>query len=1679
MLRLRNNKLSGSSNPKQSSTTASSSSPIVVIPATYTTKGATSSTGTGRLNLSSLTVSSVTPPQVKTEDQEEVESLALASLIIKKKEEEEDSTTTPAAAAATATALLRTTTKEYNTTEVRTCKTSTNSETPPADTSTAKAAPKTEEKEEDNSKSSTRNRLAALPPLSPARTLSTVTSSSSSSTSSSSTSSPRSTPPASPTQWLLIDESKDLNNEKGTDTLTPLPSPKMRISTGGTTSRMMTSPVSPSSFSHGHNNNNMNNMKGSTTPASSSSTPGSNNNITVNNNPSPSSISSDTRTGPAKTPTTNKTPAATSSVSSTAAMVTENGTKVWVKKSAVDAVKNPKMSFKEKMQQGQQQQKRKSSQSATSSSMLSSGSFSGHGSLNGSFNNGGGSFHGSSTGGFVGLGGSMSSHNRSFNRQQSSSLTRQGSFNGSISSIGGGGGGSDRDFRDLSDSQSEIGSVGGAVWGHSSAASFFNRAGGSNSKRDGNSNGIANRSSEWGWMQAYMIDSSNGSITLQLSTSDDQTQSECSFSSTGSPTIGAAAAEPVVLPSTAMSSGDIVFANEYAIDEANGSTICPDDLISLSHLHEPAVVECLQRRYDNDKIYTATGPVLLALNPFQNLRGLYSEATMKQYWDHAENRVSAKKDEDLPPHVYGMADEAFRSMMRSLEQNLGGHNGGASSDQSILVSGESGAGKTVTTKFVMKYLAALSQRAANQQLQPVERAYKKVAENKKRTGTSTGSSSSVKSFVPISTTPGSSKPSWTNKTLRTTGYSDTRDPVDSLSEQIRTVGSGGNALSNVTNLAGVGTGALNSIEAQVLQSNPILESFGNARTMRNDNSSRFGKFIEIQFTRNGRLVGAQIETYLLEKVRLVTQSTGERNYHIFYEMLSGAMPAEELRNYYIASTATADDFRMTASGTYDRRDGISDKETYRTLRTAMKTMKFSEEEQQDVFATTAALLHASNLSFCDLGDQKSALDGRNVHLEPVCHLLGVTAEDLNQALCHFSITAGKESHVQQNLDVDRAEKGLEALLKTTYGALFDFLVARINDSICFNPDDSSQVETDQDEMASPMQVSKKERPAASIGVLDIFGFESFQSNSFEQLCINYCNEALQQQFNAFVLKNEQAEYEREGIEWSFIQFPENQDVLDLIDKRGSGILCILDDQCRAPGTSDRSFALDVYNKCKNHVRFSANRKQTAVLQFCVHHYAGPVEYSTDGFVEKNRDELPKEATELLQNSLNPFIRLMAEIIENTTAEQMANNTNTPKVFRRQESNIGRATVGGQFRRQLKSLREKIDRMSPHYVRCLKPNDELVPNHFERAAVAEQLRCGGILEAVRVARAGYSNHYSHEDFLRRYRCLGRNEIKESAAAAQTRERGPTPQKKFGAAAVNAYLESKGSSTDPASLAGKKATNASAVAGCTILVKVLCKKLQQCKDDNDENEDSSNTYPTQSLSTPSSSKYHVSAAPPSWARGGSSLRGARTLGLPPAPFTSTSKSKNGASATWDKSSSDSRPPTNPDSRRSFKNFGSSSTSESAKVGIQIGKTKVFLRHKAFEALERLRSQEQNQAAVKLNSVFRMYLARVAYVHVRNAVRKSMFDLHAYENDEFKECKDQTIDDERLLEFFNRLNKMRHSYSGESFSLVEVWANQMRESLHNPRPRSEWGKIDESRPFKWMLKEGLWVKNHDFDE
>jgi myosin-5 len=299
----------------------------------------------------------------------------------------------------------------------------------------------------------------------------------------------------------------------------------------------------------------------------------------------------------------------------------------------------------------------------------------------------------------------------------------------------------------------------------------------------------------------------------------------------------------------------------------------------------------------------------------------------------------------------------------------------------------------------------------------------------------------------------------------------------------------------------------------VLESNPILEAFGNARTLRNDNSSRFGKFIELQFKQTGSLIGASIETYLLEKVRLVHQSEGERNFHIFYELLASAM--DEEREMFMLGDYTVKDFKMTnMSGTYDRRDGEDDLDLFDELVFSMGTMGFEKETQDDIFCCIAGFLHAFNLSFTAPTDESSKVDESNPHLDATLKMLGLDKDAFNSAMTEYDIEIGKQIFTKQ-FTVEGAQKALEAFVKGTYGAMFSFIVSTVNKKIDYKPAGGEP---------------KLHVKAGSISVLDIFGFESFQLNSFEQLCINYCNEALQQQFNLFVFKNEQELYKKEGKE---------------------------------------------------------------------------------------------------------------------------------------------------------------------------------------------------------------------------------------------------------------------------------------------------------------------------------------------------------------------------------------------------------------------------------------------------------------------------------------------------------------------------------------------------------------------
>jgi myosin heavy subunit len=876
--------------------------------------------------------------------------------------------------------------------------------------------------------------------------------------------------------------------------------------------------------------------------------------------------------------------------------------------------------------------------------------------------------------------------------------------------------------------------------------------------------------------------------------------------------------------------------------------IPPHDLTCLEQLHEPAVLYCLYCRFQKQSdsssstttttnatsqqqhIYTYTGKILIAMNPFIAVPYLYGEDQMQLYYTasrqshpiHNTNTstsspppletlasaipfsssksVSAvtssssntlpssllessqtpplqQKDHSsvvppLPPHVYAIAQEAYSSIwkipsslsssslpqpppattahFREYHTTTATHN-----NQCILVSGESGAGKTVTTKMVLQYLAYISQ-LQQQQQEPQQVVLPTM--HTATISTNTGNNSTIE----VTSTASSIRQS--GATPLSPSSRRRRRPTALIVDQ-----------KAIVSATPTGTAknhdSVRRIELQVLESNPILESFGNARTIRNDNSSRFGKYIELSFnTLDGCIVSATIETYLLEKVRLISQSYQERNYHIFYEILAppmaGGLSTSERQSLHVTGKSVHD-FHMTCiSQTYDRRDNIKDRDTYRELRHALDMVGFTRLEQMDLFTVVCALLYTSNITVVvPIGSDASSsstLDVSNPSLRCAVELFGVDSATLNNALCTCSIEARNEV-LMKHLSIDRATKAVEALIKTTYAALFTYIVRRINSFITVPPSPTAALPNDADSTKS------RSLTTASIGILDIFGFESFEHNSFEQLCINYCNEVLQQQFNKFVFKFEQEEYEREEIDWSFISFPDNQDVLDLISKRYDGILSILDEQCRLPRCTDATFANTLYQKCSQHPRIQVTKAMQAQFTFAIHHYAGLVEYDTEGFIEKNQDELPKGMTELLQSSSNPFFVVLSQELlrqsetSNNSSQQQYSQSPSARLNRSQMQRSGssliRDSVGTQFNAQLKTLRTRIESTTPHYIRCLKPNDDFIPYYFDSDVVADQLRCAGVLEAIRVSRVGFPNRYFHEHFVQRYGLLERPTLHE--------------------------------------------------------------------------------------------------------------------------------------------------------------------------------------------------------------------------------------------------------------------------------------------------------------------------------
>ncbi|XP_062149505.1 myosin-6-like isoform X2 [Alnus glutinosa] len=619
-----------------------------------------------------------------------------------------------------------------------------------------------------------------------------------------------------------------------------------------------------------------------------------------------------------------------------------------------------------------------------------------------------------------------------------------------------------------------------------------------------------------------------------------------------------------------------------------------DDMTKLAYLHEPGVLDNLRSRYDINEIYTYTGNILIAVNPFRRLPHLYDSHMMAQYKGAAFGELS--------PHPFAVADAAYRLMI----------NEGLS--QAILVSGESGAGKTESTKLLMAYLAYMGGRAA--------------AEGR-------------------------------------------------------------------------------TVEQQVLESNPVLEAFGNAKTVRNNNSSRFGKFVEIQFDKKGRISGAAIRTYLLERSRVCQVSNPERNYHCFYMLC--AAPPEDVQKFKLDNPRAF--HYLNQSNCYEL-DGIDDSKDYIATRRAMEVVGISAGEQDAIFRVVAAILHLGNVEFAKGKETDSSIpkDEKSMfHLRTAAELFMCDAKALEDSLCKRVIVTRDET-ITKCLDPESAAVSRDALAKTVYARLFDWLVDKINSSIGQDPESKFL-----------------------IGVLDIYGFESFKTNSFEQFCINLTNEKLQQHFNQHVFKMEQEEYTKEEIDWSYIDFVDNQDILDLIEKKPGGIIALLDEACMFPRSTHETFAQKLYQTFKNHQRFTKPKLSRSDFTIC--HYAGDVTYQTELFLDKNKDYVVAEHQALLSASRCSFVAGLFP----PSAEDSSKSSKF-------------SSIGSRFKQQLQSLLETLSTTEPHYIRCVKPNNLLKPSIFENKNVLQQLRCGGVMEAIRISCAGFPTRKPFVEFVDRFGLL---------------------------------------------------------------------------------------------------------------------------------------------------------------------------------------------------------------------------------------------------------------------------------------------------------------------------------------
>lgn len=650
-----------------------------------------------------------------------------------------------------------------------------------------------------------------------------------------------------------------------------------------------------------------------------------------------------------------------------------------------------------------------------------------------------------------------------------------------------------------------------------------------------------------------------------------------------------------------------------------------DDLTSLSYLNEPAVLQAIKLRYAKREIYTYSGIVLIATNPFDRMDYLYDPGLVQAY--------AGKRKEDQEPHLFAIADTAYQAMLRDKK------------NQTIVVSGESGAGKTVSAKYVMRYFATV--------------------EDPSRPGK-------------------------------------------------RKKNAGGETMSKT--------------EEQILATNPIMEAFGNAKTTRNDNSSRFGKYIEIMFDRNIDIIGAKIRTYLLERSRLVYQPATERNYHIFYQLIAGCTPKEKDD----LGLFPVEEFDYLNQGGDPFIPNVDDNAEFKLTRDALGTIGVSEETQASIFQLLAALLHIGNAKIT-AARTDSVMSTTDPSLMKACDLLGVDIQNFAKWTTKKQIITRTEKIVS-SLNQKQALVVRDSVAKFIYSSLFDWLVESINNSLA-----TEEV---------------RSRVKSFIGVLDIYGFEHFKRNSFEQFCINYANEKLQQEFNQHVFKLEQEEYQREQINWAYIEFSDNRPCIDLIEGK-LGILSLLDEESRLPAGSDDSFVQKLHaNYGTKGKAFPYQKPRFGKSAFTVCHYAVDVTYDSEGFIEKNRDTVPDEHMEVLQLSTNPFLgEVLAAAVSLREKETAPKAAALPGQPRRGVGAANRKpTLGGIFKSSLIDLMNTIGGTNVHYIRCIKPNEAKVAWKFEGPMVLSQLQACGVLETVKISCAGYPTRWTYEEFAGRYYML---------------------------------------------------------------------------------------------------------------------------------------------------------------------------------------------------------------------------------------------------------------------------------------------------------------------------------------